>query len=143
MRIDAMTTTEQSTKTALWVPGWYELDQPLTVGVNNRFWFYQNPPTDLPQAESVDFVFYNEMTAAANCQVRTATIISIHHSVLGQMVRIDTDGLDYVFYPESQDEIMVNAEENPGSIYDNPLEITDWSVTVTMNQVSEPVSDFV
>ncbi len=138
-----MTTTEQTTKSALWVPGWYELDQPLSVGSHDRFWFYQNPPVDLLQAESFDFVFFNQTNSAANCQVRNATIRSIEHPTLGKIQKIDTDGLDYVFYPESGEEIIVNAEERPGVAYYESSQITDWSVSVTLENVSEPVSDAV
>jgi hypothetical protein len=136
-----MTTTQQSTKRALWVPGWYELDQPLTTGESGRLWFYQNPPLDVPNVESYDFVFFNQLSAAANCQVRTATIVSIEHPVLGPVRQIETSGLDYVFHPVEGVPIVVNAEEDPGQIYELPLEIKDWSVTVVLTDVSDPLVD--
>lgn len=135
-----MKATEHSTRTALWVPGWYELDQPLCVGENGRLWFYQKPPRDLPDVESYDFVFFNQLSASANCQVRTAEVLSIEHPVLGNLARIDTDGLDYVFHPVDGVPIVVNAEEDPGCSNEN-AEILDWSVSVRLGDVSEPVVD--
>lgn len=136
-----METTQQKTKKALWVPGWYELDQPLTVGSTDRLWFYQHPPTDLPNVEYYDFVFFNQLSAAANCQVRTARIVSIEHPVLGPLQKIDTDGLDYIFYPAEGESIVVNAEEEPGRVYNETIDVDDWCVSVLLSEVSEPVAD--
>ena len=141
-----MTTTEQQTRKALWVPGWYELDQALTIGENGRLWFYQDPPSELQDVESYDFVFFNQLNSAANCQVRTATIMSIQHVLLGELRQVETDGLDYVFHPMEGQSVTVNAEENPGSVYDSPpgtpIDIQDWTVSVTLSGVSEPIVDF-
>lgn len=123
------------------MPGWYELDQPLSVGKSGRLWFYQNPPMDLPCVESYDFVFFNQLSAAANCQVRTANVLSIEHALLGAMTRIDTQGLDYVFHPVDGDSIIVNAEEDPGRAYEGPEDITDWSLVVQLSDVSNPLVD--
>ncbi|MGI9518547.1 MAG: hypothetical protein ACR2NP_15940 [Pirellulaceae bacterium] len=136
-----MTTTEQRTRKALWVPGWYELDQPLYTGGYERFWFYQNPPADLPDVEDYDYVFFNQLSCAANCQVRNATIMSIEHPVLGSLRQIETDGLDYIFHPKSGEPLTVNAEEEPGKVFGEGPEIGDWSVTVMLTGVSDPVVD--
>lgn len=133
----------ENAKQGLWVPGWYELDQPLAVGSRDRFWFFQNPPMDYPPAESVDYVFYNQITSGANCQVRYATIVALDHHKLGPLERIDTDGLDYIFFPRNGPEIVVNAEEDPGAAYESQFKIEDWTVQVTMMDVSEPVADYV
>ena len=135
--------TDESVRRALWIPGWYELDQPLAVGIRDRFWFYQNPPMDFPDVESFDYVFFNQMVSSANCQVRYATIAAIDHPVVGPLLRIDTDGMDYIFYPENGNEIVVNAEEQPGKIYDPSDDVSDWSLVVTLEDVSEPVADYV
>ena len=137
--------TETTTiKKALWIPGWYELDQPITEGVYDRFWFYENPPIDLPSNDEdyqFDFVFFNQMTSSSNCQVRYARIKSIEHSELGPLQRIDTDGLDYIFYPKKGAEFVVNAEEEPGRLYDGDTEIGDWSIYVELDEISDPISD--
>ncbi len=138
-----MTTTRQKTWNALWVPGWYELDQALAVGEERRFWFYQQPPSDLPKVESCDFVFFNQLNAAANCQVRTARVTGIRHPILGELERVDTDGLDYHFQPVGGEAIRVNAEEDPGSVFDAPGDmpsIDDWSVAVELADVSQPIT---
>ena len=140
-----MATTEQTTRRALWVPGWYELDQPLVAGENKRLWFYLTPPmdlaTNLPEVESFDFVFFNQLSAAANCQVRVANVVSITHPQIGPLRQIDTDGLDYIFYPVEGESIVVNAEEEPGRVYDEGIEIQDWTVSVELSKVSGPLSD--
>ena len=138
-----MTITEQSTRRALWVPGWYELDQPLVLGSHERLWFYQDPPNDLPNVESYDFVFFNQLSAAASCQVRFASIVSIEHPALGPLRQVETDGLDYIFHPVDGPAIVVNAEENPGLVSNGSSPIRDWSVSVTLSGVSEPVVDCV
>jgi len=135
-----MTKTQSTTKTALWLPGWYELDQPLTLGTTERFWFFQLPPSELSNASSFDFVFFNELSAAANCQVRSAEVISISHPELGALQHINTDGLDYVFHPVEGPPLTVNAEEDPGAVAGD-LELADWSITVMLDNVSEPITE--
>ncbi len=136
-----MTTTEQTTKRALWIPGWYELDQPLFVADSQRLWFYQQPPAEVACAENIDFVFFNQLSAAANCQVRIGNVLSIRHPELGELTGIETDGLDYTFRPVDRDPILVNAEEDPGRPYDSSCEIEDWTVEVILSEVSEPIVD--
>ena len=94
------------------------------------------------QDEPIDFVFFNQMASSTNSQVRYARVLDIEHPELGPLQRIDTDGLDYIFYPIEGAEVVVNAEEEPGAVYDNDdLEIADWSVLVTLADVSEPVAE--
>jgi hypothetical protein len=123
---------------ALWNPGWYETDQSLAVGDRQRFWFFQNTPS-AGCDKNVDLVFFNQLDSSANCQVRFATVLEIHHDVLGQLSRIDADGLDYVFTPVDGPEIIVNAEEDPGTVYDPEIKIDNWSIIVTLGDVSESI----
>ena len=136
-----MTTTQQKTQLALWSPGWYELDQSVAVGNRQRFWFFQNPPADLDHAESFDFVFFNENSTSSNVQVREANVVSIEHEQLGKLSRIDAEGLDYTFTQENGKNVVVNAEEDPGTVYDAPLIILDWSVQVGLSDVSPIITD--
>ena len=130
------------TQRALWTPGWYELDQSLVVGQHQRFWFYTTPPIYSNVDIDVDLVFFNQLSSAAKNQVRYARILDIEHPELGPLQRVDTDGLDYIFYPIDGPEFVVNAEEEPGSIYDNDtFSVDDWSVYVTLADVSEPVTE--
>ena len=135
-----METTDRSLMTALWTPGWYELDQSLAVGDTGQFWFFQNPPQDLPGIERVDFVFFNQLSSAANCQVRTARILSMDHNALGKVNRVDTGGLDYIFTLDQGEEIVVNAEEDPGAVYNRDERVDDWSLRVQLVDVSEPLA---
>ncbi|HMO14089.1 MAG TPA: hypothetical protein PKD64_00500 [Pirellulaceae bacterium] len=134
-------TTQQQTYLALWTPGWYELDQSLEVNVTSRFWFFQSAPSDYPEVERYDFVFFNQLASGSNMQVREATIVSMIHPQLGQIKKIDAGGLDYIFFRLAAPEVVVNAEEDPGTIYDAPIIITDWSVAVELANVSEPISN--
>ncbi len=134
------------TMTALWTPGWYEMDQSLAVGQRRRFWFFQSkPPIGIHGNHAIEFdlVFFNQLDSSANCQVRFARIVEIKHKQLGLLSGIDTDGMDYIFVPIVGNEIVVNAEEDPGSTYDCSLEIDDWSVVVTLSEVSEPIGKIV
>ena len=129
------------THKALWTPGWYELDQSLKVGMYQRFWFFSNPPAEETPGE-VDFVFFNQMSSLANSQVRYARVLVMEHSEFGPLNRVDTDGLDYIFYPMDGNEFVVNADEEPGAIYDDEdrgSKIDDWSVVVTLSDVSSPL----
>lgn len=139
-----MSTTDQATWTALWAPGWYELDQAVSVGQQERFWFYRRPPADFPEVESYNFVFFNQLTPVVNCQVRTARVIAIDHAHLGPLERIETEGLDYTYVKPDGTRILVNAEEDPGAVFDDRHGLTgidDWSVSVLLAEVSDPLVD--
>lgn len=127
---------------AIWTPGWYELDQTLVLGERQKYWFFHHPPAECQtDGEPVELVFYNQLDSTKNCVVRYANILEMTHPQLGPLLRVDTDGLDYIFYPVSGDEIVVNAEEEPGKTYDDSIEIEDWSVQVKLGEVSEPMED--
>ncbi len=139
--------SESTVRTAIWTPGWYELDQTLVLGERQKYWFFQNPPTrskrDQHPSADDELVFYNQLDSTKNCCVRYAKIVEMIHPQLGALMRIDTDGLDYIFYPVAGEEVIVNAEEDPGSIYDSngTAEISDWSVFVKLTDVSEPANE--
>lgn len=148
-----------STQTALWVPGWYELDQTLVLGQRQKLWFFITPPKDAfyndvsindPSSSDAsenrptpDFVFFNQLDSTTNCQIRFATVVEMLHPQIGPLQRIDTDGCDYLFFPVDGEEIVVNAEEEPGQVYDDRLTIDQWVVNVTLEEVSDPVVDAV
>lgn len=146
--------TETTIQTAIWTPGWYELDQTLVLGERQKYWFFQHPPTaDGENSETLEsanvnpdacgLVFYNQLDSTKNCCVRYAKIVEMIHPQLGPLLRVDTDGLDYIFYPLDGPEVIVNAEEDPGTIYDSEvdLEISDWSLEVKLAEVSEPMGE--
>jgi hypothetical protein len=135
--VNAMTT-----KTALWIPAWHELDQPIAMGMRHRWWFFVRPPQTPRSEPAPDLVFFHNLTSGANSEVRQATILKIEHPVLGLLKRIDTDGLDYVFVRADHLMILVNAEEEPGTCRDPEIQVSDWSVRVDLADVSEPLADF-
>ena len=137
-----MAIKNKTTHTAIWTPGWYELDQTLTLGERQKFWFFHDPPQAMIKDKlRPEFVFFNQMSSFANCEVRYARIEEMSHPKLGRLQRIDTDGLDYIFVPVIGPEVAVNAEEDPGYTYDSQLDIEDWTVFVSLSEVSEPVSE--
>ena len=134
-------------QTATWNPGWYELDQTLLLGERQKLWFFQDPPpseTEAVESQSTpDFVFFNQLDSTTNCQVRFAKVVEMVHPTLGPLSKIDTDGCDYIFFPVDGEEVVVNAEEDPGNTYDEKLDIDQWMVFVKLEDVSQPVVDVV
>ena len=129
-------------KKAVWRPSWYEMDQSIAVGSDSRFCFYQDSRGQ-GLDEEIDFSFFNQLDSDANSETRFATVAGICHSVLGPLSRVDTDGLDYIFTLLDGTDVVVNAEEEPGKSYDDGIEIEDWSVVVSLVNVSEPLGDVV
>ena len=134
--------TQSIPKSAIWTPSWYEMDQSIAVGIKSKFWFFQDRPS-LQDGEEFDFVFFNQLDSVANSELRFACISEIHHEVLGPLRKIDTDGLDYIFTTVEGEDIIVNAEEEPGKTYEGEFEVDDWSVIVGLTEVSEPIGDVV
>lgn len=135
--------SESFSQDAIWTPGWYELDQTLVLGVRQKLKFFETLPAELTQTEDTSWVFFNGPNATENCVTRFAFVDQMLHPVMGELLRIDTDGLDYIFFPVNGHEVVVNAEEEPGSIYDGAGPITDWSVRVKLSDVSERIDNLV
>ena len=131
---------ESQTKNAIWIPSWYEMDQSVLVGTSCKFAFYQESPK-LEIDNDYDLVFFNQLDSDANQEIRFALVREIYHQQLGQLMRVDTDGLDYVFTPIDGDDIFVNAEEEPGKAYET--DISDWTLRVILENVSDPMNDLV
>lgn len=129
--------------TALWMPGWYELDQSIAVDQIADFCFYTDPVESLIQrggAESrlprADLVFFNSLMNSRNSRVCSARVVSIEHPVLGSLRSIEAQGLDYVFLKVSGEAVVVNAEEDPGAVQSAGIpQIDDWTTTVTLADV--------
>lgn len=133
--------SESEIKKAIWTPSWYEMDQSIAVGSSNKFWFFQDSQSVADIADDIDIVFFNQLDSTVNSEMRFANVAEIHHSILGQLSRVDTDGLDYIFTTVDGTDILVNAEEEPGKTYDEGVEIEDWSVVVCLTNVSQPTGD--
>ena len=135
--------SDSDQQTAIWIPGWYELDQTLVLGQRQKFWFFESPPESMATENADDggLVFFNKSDVSENCVARFARIDEVSHPQLGAILRVDTDGLDYIFFPVEGEEVIVNAEEEPGLAYEMEPPISDWSLQVKLSEVSDPVSD--
>lgn len=106
-----------------WIPKWYELDQCIVVGDVDLF--YLNDEKSL--ADNLNRDAY---------EVR-AEILSINHKQLGKIKGIITIGLDYTIYLWDGSVLYVNAEEHPGKIENEAIEINEWEFDVEINVVEK------
>ncbi|MEL7500469.1 MAG: hypothetical protein AAFN77_22945 [Planctomycetota bacterium] len=130
------------TLTAIWKPAWHELDQTLVVDLKQRYFFFDNVPENMQPdgtVGQVDLVFFNDVDANENVQVRVAKVAKIEHAVIGEIIRVDTFGLDYILYPFEGEEIVVDAEEEPGVVRSGIHTVDDWTMKVTLTDVSDRI----
>ena len=118
-----------------WVPGWYELDPPLEVGLTDEFAFWRVVPDYLRGPELL--VLYNTLWHPEDAVVARGTIAAIRHPELGAVRKVDTSGLDYTITLADGTELRVEAEETPGVCYER-REIRDWRFVVAFESLSEP-----
>lgn len=131
---------------AAWVPGWYELDPLLEVGLADEFAFWREVPDHLRGPEAL--VLYNTLWHPEDALVARGTITAIRHPELGSVRKIDTRGLDYTITLEDGSELLVNAEEEPGRLFervgdqwaDSLRAVTNWRFVVEFGSLSEPKS---
>lgn len=131
-------------KKATWIPGWYELDPPLKVGNTDDFVFWRDVPEYLQGYESL--VIYNTLWKPQDAQVANGTISKIYHEDFGSIKKVDTRGLDYTITLENGKEYSVNAEEDPGKLYEkvygdyqcSNLVIKNWVFTIEFISLSVP-----
>lgn len=118
---------------ALWIPAWHELDQPLALGEENRFYFFDETPAQYrPWVQASERVFFNLDELPEDPESVVATPIEIQHETLGHLLRIDTFGLDYIFYPANAEEWIVDAEESPGTCRTHHECVEHWRVHVKL-----------
>src|SRR5262249_13748015 len=102
--------------TAVWIPGWYELDPPLEVGLTDDFAFWRLAPDYLCEQEPL--VLYNTLWHPEDALIARGTIAGICHPDLGAIRKVDTRGLDYTIILADNTELLVNAEEQPGKLFE-------------------------
>ncbi len=128
---------------AVWVPAWYELDPPmLEVGLTAEFSFCRDVSQGLLGNEPL--VFYTGL-AGGQIDIAWGTIAAIHHADFGSIRTISARGLDYTIVLENGKQFIVNAEENPGQLYEqheqewteSALAISDWRFTVEFSALAE------
>jgi hypothetical protein len=103
-------------KRVAWIPGWYELDQPLEVGIDDEFVFWRVIP-DYPDCSDC-LVFYNTLWNEGDGIFASGKIVAIRHPELGDIRKIETRGLDYTVTLTDGKELLANAEEDPGRLYE-------------------------
>lgn len=141
---DADSGPDTATHKAIWIPSWYELDQPLRVDTPGRFVFYRTCPSWVDPASQglepdFDLVFFNQLMDDQPWDARQGRIVAIRHPQLGAVQSVDTYGLDYVFRLKNGQTLTVNAEENPGTSPDVSPAIRNWALTVWFDSLSNPL----
>lgn len=132
---------------AAWVPGWYELDPVLEVGLSGEFAFFRVVPDSLRGPEAL--ILYNDLWHPRDFAVATGTISAIRHPELGEIRSVDTRGLDYTITLMDGTEILVNAEEDPGKMFEGRLGdwveskrvVTQWRFAVEFESLSDLSSE--
>ena len=130
-----------------WVPGWYELDQPLEVGLEGDFAFWRVVPDHLRGPERL--VFYNDLWHPEDGVFACGKIGAIRHPELGDIRKVDTRDLDYTITLADGTQLVVNAEENPGKIYEgkpgawveSQRVVSNWRFEVEFESLSESYSE--
>ena len=127
---------------AIWIPAWHELDQTLSVGLRQKFCFFEHVPDHLAgQVAKDQMLFFNDSDPDQDCDIRFARIESMDHAALGPLLRVDTWGLDYILYPADGEEVVVDAEEDPGRIQLGwASTVDDWTIRVRLVEISEPLA---
>ena len=127
---------------AAWVPGWYALDQSLAVGVRGEFAFYRIIPEDLRDGTE-GLVFYNTLWGSADALLGSGTIVKITNSELGEIRAVDTrsEPLEYLIHLADGTTLDLNAEEEPGRLYEgtewSSRIVNDWRMSVEFESLSE------
>jgi hypothetical protein len=112
---------------------WYELDQPIKVGMVDEFLFVR---------DQQPLQFYSGLHHPERWTPIQGKILSITHPELGGVSEINTQGLDYTITLCDGTSFKVEAEETPGDVYDHPVKPSDWTFTIEMethNNTSEHI----
>lgn len=110
-----------------WVPDWYELDQSIVVGDIALFYLTKD-----------NLYFENGLSSSGKYENEVkAEILKITHPELGEIRGIITIGLDYSIYLSDGTVIIVNAEENPGEIFDSQYVVSGWSFDVQIHIIEK------
>jgi hypothetical protein len=127
-----------------WVPGWYELDPWLEEGLTGDFAFWLVVPEHLRGSEAL--VLYNDLWRPEDAVFARGTIATIEHPELGVVRVVDTQGLDYTLHLADGTELLVNAEEEPGRLWervggkwvDSTRVVTNWRFAIRFASLAEP-----
>lgn len=110
-----------------WEPDWYELDQCIVVGDVDLFYLTKD-----------NLYFENGLSSSGKYEYEVkAEILKITHPELGEIRGIITIGLDYSIYLSDGTVIIVNAEENPGEIFNSQYAVSGWSFEVQIHIIEK------
>jgi hypothetical protein len=135
---------------AIWHPFWYESDRSISEGEVGDFEFFELPPPYV-KSEGLPVFWHSGRSAEPYHRVyrEHLRILKIRHPELGQIQSIDTDDLDYKVTMTDGRVAMINAEEQPGTVYflkpsrsedsgspfEAPLKVQDWTFYVETEKV--------
>jgi hypothetical protein len=128
---------------ALWTPTWYAMDQKIARTEHKTLHFFTSVPEHVRSrlvhfsGEEYAAVFSSGSRKDRGWYELDGEIVSIENSELGEIASVRPAGFDYVVTLASGDEILVDAEENPGTIHGSERMISDW----TMRIVVRPARD--
>ncbi len=108
---------------------WYELDQPIAVGLIDEFSFVKN---------SKPLRFLSGLSDEADVAKARCLIEAIEHPELGSVKKIEPTGLEYTITLADGKEFKVDAEEAPGDVHDFPIKPTQWLFDVTIRMQEKP-----
>jgi hypothetical protein len=91
---------------------------------------------------------YNTLWCPDDVLLACGTIVAISHTDLGEIREVDTRGLDYTIHLADGTTLCVNAEEEPGTLYEPTEEksprlawarssrvVDDWRFVVKFNSL--------
>lgn len=106
---------------------WYELDQSISIGQRDEFLFFKNSKT---------FKFFNGLYEQDKVVSVECIIKKIIHPEFGEVSEISTTGLDYSISLVDGTKFEVEAEENPGHVYNFPIKPKSWKFNVLIDIIS-------
>ena len=135
-----------TTLRAVWVPTWYNLDHEIALGWQDSMRFFVTPePYVLEVARDAgksefDAVFYTGLPSYGNWFTLFGTVTSITHEQLGAIHAVFSNGFDYTVVPVDGPPLIVNAEEEPGTVLDAAANkwmklpnIANWIMQITIH----------
>ena len=103
---------------------WYELAQTITVGEMQEIHFFKDVEP---------LTFYCGLWYPKKAICRNYKIEQIIHPVLGNIQSINTRGLDYTITLITGEQLTVNAEEEPGKVYNYHIQPESWVFNVLLS----------
>ena len=132
---------KDDTKTFLvcWQPAWHELDQSLAIGETSLIALEEISPPRQFNDQLIQWKFSTGLDPDGGFE-KNATVDAIHHPILGEILKVDACGLDYIVYPANGEEIIIDAEEDPGIVHNRVVQVGDWSMTVQLTIIDHELA---